>query len=89
VGSLCIKYPWPGIARTIWVIISVIKKRILLPFQANISLVTELYVMKWGITELQAVSMTLLSFQVITWEPPIEDAINEHPAVAESAIVPS
>jgi phenylacetate-coenzyme A ligase PaaK-like adenylate-forming protein len=28
------------------VIISVIKKRILLPFQANISLVTELYVMK-------------------------------------------
>jgi hypothetical protein len=23
-------------------------------FQANISLVTELYVMKWGITELQA-----------------------------------
>jgi hypothetical protein len=50
------------------VIISVIKKRILLPFQANISLVTELYVMKW-ITELQAVSMTLLSFQVTTWEP--------------------
>jgi acyl-coenzyme A synthetase/AMP-(fatty) acid ligase len=41
VGSLCIKYPWPGIARTIWVIISVIKKRILLPFQANISLVTD------------------------------------------------
>jgi hypothetical protein len=28
-----------------------------------------LYVMKWGITELQAVSMTLLSFQVTTWEP--------------------
>jgi hypothetical protein len=53
-------------------------------FQANISLVTELYVMKWGITELQAVSMTLLSFQVTTWETaPIEDAINEHP-VAES-----
>jgi acyl-CoA synthetase (AMP-forming)/AMP-acid ligase II len=43
--------------------------------------------MKWGITELQAVSMTLLSFQVTTWETPIEDAINEHPAVAESAIV--
>jgi hypothetical protein len=42
--------------------------------------------MKWGITELQAVSMTLLSFQVITWDAPIEDAINEHP-VAESAIV--
>jgi hypothetical protein len=38
-------------------------------FQANISLVTELYVMKWGITELQDVSMTLLSFQVTTWEP--------------------
>jgi hypothetical protein len=51
------------------VIISVIKKRILLPFQANISLVTELYVMKWDITE-QAVSMTLLSFPVTTWEPP-------------------
>jgi hypothetical protein len=69
------------------VIISVIKKRILLPFQANISLVTELYVMKWGITELQAVSMTLLSFQ----QPGnrFEDAINEHPAVAESAIVVS
>jgi hypothetical protein len=50
------------------VIISVIKKHFT-AFQANISLVTELYVMKWGITELQAVSMTLLSFQVTTWEP--------------------
>jgi hypothetical protein len=47
------------------VIISVIKKHFT-AFQANISLVTELYVMKWGITELQAVSMTLLSFQVTT-----------------------
>jgi acyl-coenzyme A synthetase/AMP-(fatty) acid ligase len=43
--------------------------------------------MKWGITELR-VSMTLLSFQVTNLgTAPIEDAINEHPAVAESAIV--
>jgi hypothetical protein len=58
-----------GNCRTIWGDHSVIKKRILLPFQANISLVTELYVMKWDITELQAVLMTLLSFRVTTWEP--------------------
>jgi acetyl-CoA synthetase len=40
--------------------------------------------MKWGITELQAVSMTLLSFPGHNLgTAPIEDAINEHPAVAE------
>jgi hypothetical protein len=52
------------------VIISVIETYFT-AFQANISLVTELYVMKWG-TELQAVSMTLLSFQVTTWELPLK-----------------
>jgi hypothetical protein len=50
------------------VIISVIKKRILrLPgkyFTGDGALRDEV-----GITELQAVSMTLLSFQVTTWEP--------------------
>jgi acetyl-CoA synthetase len=88
VGSLCIKYPWPGIARTIGVIISVIKKRILrLPgkyFTGDGALRDEV-----GITELQAVSMTLLSFRSQPGNRPIEDAINEHPAVAESAIVGS
>jgi hypothetical protein len=38
-------------------------------FQANISPVTSSRD-EVGITELQAVSMTLLSFQVTTWEPP-------------------
>jgi acetyl-CoA synthetase len=33
VGSLCIKYPWPGIARTIWGDHQRLKKRILLPFR--------------------------------------------------------
>jgi acetyl-CoA synthetase len=46
VGSLCIKFPWPGIARTIWVIIKGIKKPIFLPFQANILLEMALCVMK-------------------------------------------
>jgi acyl-CoA synthetase (AMP-forming)/AMP-acid ligase II len=64
-------------------IISVIKKRILLPFQANISLVTELYVMKYYriVDDVVIVSGHNLG------TAPIEDAINEHPAVAESAIV--
>jgi hypothetical protein len=42
VGSLCIKYHGQELPEPFGVIISVIKKRILLPFQANISLVTEL-----------------------------------------------
>jgi acyl-coenzyme A synthetase/AMP-(fatty) acid ligase len=47
VGSLCIKYPWPGIARTIWGDHQRYKETYFTAFQANISLVTELYVMKW------------------------------------------
>jgi acyl-coenzyme A synthetase/AMP-(fatty) acid ligase len=65
------------------VIISVIKKRILLPFQANISLVTE----RDGVLQ----NYRRVDDVVIVSGQPgnrsIEDAINEHPAVAESAIV--
>jgi acyl-coenzyme A synthetase/AMP-(fatty) acid ligase len=33
VGSLCIKFPWPGIARTIWVTIRGIRILIFQPFR--------------------------------------------------------
>jgi acyl-coenzyme A synthetase/AMP-(fatty) acid ligase len=68
VGSLCIKYPWPGIARTIWGDHQRYKETYT-AFPGKYFTGDGLYVMKWGITELQAVSMTLLSFQVTTWEP--------------------
>jgi acyl-coenzyme A synthetase/AMP-(fatty) acid ligase len=46
VGSLCIKFPWPGIARTIWVTIRGIRILIFQPFQELISPATVLYEMK-------------------------------------------
>jgi acetyl-CoA synthetase len=52
VGSLCIKYPWP-VARTIGVIINY--KTYFTAFPGKYFTGDGLYVMKWGITELQAV----------------------------------
>jgi acetyl-CoA synthetase len=46
VGSLCIKFPWPGIARTIWGDHQGIRILIFQPFQELISPATVLYEMK-------------------------------------------
>jgi acetyl-CoA synthetase len=43
--------------------------------------------MKWGITELQPCDDVVIVSGHNLGTAPIEDAINEHPAVAESAIV--
>jgi acyl-coenzyme A synthetase/AMP-(fatty) acid ligase len=46
VGSLCIKFPWPGIARTIWGDHQRYKETLFSAFQANILLGMALCVMK-------------------------------------------
>jgi acetyl-CoA synthetase len=87
VGSLCIKYPWPGIARTIWgdhqryrnVFYAFPGKY----FTGDGALRDEVgyYRITGRVDDVVIVSGHNLG------TAPIEDAINEHPAVAESAIV--
>jgi acetyl-CoA synthetase len=86
VGSLCIKYPWPGIARTIWgdqrykdVFYCLSGKY----FTGDGALRDEVgyYRITGRVDDVVIVSGHNLG------TAPIEDAINEHPAVAESAIV--
>ena len=87
-GSLCIKFPWPGIARTIW---GDHKRYIDTYFSAfpgkyftgDGALRDEVgyYRITGRVDDVVIVSGHNLG------TAPIEDAINEHPAVAESAIV--
>jgi acetyl-CoA synthetase len=87
-GSLCIKFPWPSIARTIWgdhqrykdTYFSAFKGRY---FTGDGALRDETgyYRITGRIDDIVIVSGHNLG------TAPIEDAINEHPAVAESAIV--
>jgi len=87
-GSLCIKFPWPGIARTIW---GDHKRYIETYFSAfpgkyftgDGALRDEVgyYRITGRVDDVVIVSGHNLG------TAPIEDAINEHPAVAESAIV--
>jgi acetyl-CoA synthetase len=46
-GSLCIKFPWPGIARTIWGDHQRYKDTYFSTFQVNISLETALLRRSW------------------------------------------
>lgn len=88
VGSLCIKYPWPGIARTIWgdhqrfidTYFSAFPGKY---FTGDGALRDEVgyYRITGRVDDVVIVSGHNLG------TAPIEDAINEHPAVAESAIV--
>jgi len=88
VGNLCIKFPWPGIARTIW---NDHKRYIETYFTAfpgkyfsgDGALRDEVgyYRITGRVDDVVIVSGHNLG------TAPIEDAINEHPAVAESAIV--
>ncbi len=88
VGSLCIKFPWPGIARTIWGDHQRYKDTYFSAFPGKYftgdgALRDEVgyYRITGRIDDLVIVSGHNLG------TAPIEDAINEHPAVAESAIV--
>ena len=88
VGSLCIKFPWPGMARTIWNDHKRYKETYYSTFPGKYftgdsALRDEVgyYRITGRVDDVVIVSGHNLG------TAPIEDAINEHPAVAESAIV--
>ena len=88
VGSLCIKFPWPGMARTIWGDHQRFKETYFSAypgkyFTGDGALRDEVgyYRITGRVDDVVIVSGHNLG------TAPIEDAINEHPAVAESAIV--
>jgi len=88
VGSLCIKFPWPGMARTIWGDHQRFKETYFSTFPGKYftgdgALRDEVgyYRITGRVDDVVIVSGHNLG------TAPIEDAINEHPAVAESAIV--
>ena len=87
-GSLCIKFPWPGIARTIWGDHERYKETYFNVFPGKYftgdgALRDEVgYYRITGRTD----DVVIVSGHNLGTAP-IEDAINEHPAVAESAIV--
>lgn len=87
-GSLCIKFPWPAIARTIWGNHQRYKETYFTAFPGKYftgdgALRDEVgyYRITGRVDDVIIVSGHNLG------TAPIEDAINEHPAVAESAIV--
>ncbi|MBF6655321.1 acetate--CoA ligase [Flavobacterium columnare] len=88
VGSLCIKFPWPSIARTIWGDHERYKETYFSQFPGKYftgdgALRDEVgyYRITGRVDDVIIVSGHNLG------TAPIEDSINEHPAVAESAIV--
>lgn len=87
-GRLCIKFPWPGMARTIWGNHQRYKETYFSAFENKYftgdgALRNEVgyYRITGRVDDVIIVSGHNLG------TAPIEDAINEHPAVAESAIV--
>ena len=87
-GRLCIKYPWPGMARTIWGNHERYRETYFSAFENKyftgdgaLRDSTGYYRITGRVDDVIIVSGHNLG------TAPIEDAINEHPAVAESAIV--
>ena len=87
-GKLCIKFPWPSIARTIWGDHQRYKDTYFSTFENKyftgdgaLRDMTGYYRITGRVDDVIIVSGHNLG------TAPIEDAINEHPAVAESAIV--
>ncbi len=87
-GKLCIKFPWPSLARTIWGDHQRYKDTYFRAFKNNyftrdgaLRDATGYYRITGRVDDVIIVSGHNLG------TAPIEDAINEHPAVAESAIV--
>lgn len=87
-GRLCIKFPWPGIARTIWGDHNRYKETYFSAFKGMyfsgdgaLRDATGYYRITGRVDDVIIVSGHNLG------TAPIEDSINEHPAVAESAIV--
>ncbi|NVK65560.1 MAG: acetate--CoA ligase [Flavobacteriales bacterium] len=87
-GRLCIKYPWPSMARTIWGNHQRYKETYFSAFEGKyftgdgaLRDAVGYYRITGRVDDVIIVSGHNLG------TAPIEDAINEHPAVAESAIV--
>jgi acetyl-CoA synthetase len=87
-GRLCIKFPWPSIARTIWGNHERYKETYFSAYKGKyftgdgaLRDATGYYRITGRVDDVIIVSGHNLG------TAPIEDAINEHPAVAESAIV--
>lgn len=87
-GSLCIKYPWPSMARTIWGNHERYKQTYFSAYKGMYFTgdgayrdTTGYYRITGRVDDIIIVSGHNLG------TAPIEEAINEHPAVAESAIV--
>lgn len=87
-GRLCIKFPWPGLARTIWGNHDRYKETYFSAYEGKyfsgdgaMRDATGYYRITGRVDDVIIVSGHNLG------TAPIEDAINEHPAVAESAIV--
>jgi acetyl-CoA synthetase len=88
VGSLCIKFPWPGIARTIWGDHQRYKETYFSAFPGKYSSGDGAFRDEVGYYRITGrVDDVIIVSGHNLGTAPIEDAINEHPAVAESAVV--
>jgi acetyl-CoA synthetase len=88
VGKLCIKYPWPSIARTIWGDHKRYKETYFTAFPGYYFTGDGAKRNKDGMFRITGrVDDVIIVSGHNLGTAPIEDAINEHPLVAESAIV--
>ncbi len=87
-GRLCIKFPWPSIARTIWGNHKRYKETYFSAFENKYFTGDEALRDEVGYYRITGrVDDVIIVSGHNLGTAPIEDAINEHPAVAESAIV--
>jgi len=87
-GNLCIKFPWPSIARTIWGDHQRYKDTYFSAFPGKYFTGDGAYRDEVGYYRITGrVDDVVIVSGHNLGTAPIEDAINEHPAVAESAIV--
>ncbi|MGG7035859.1 MAG: acetate--CoA ligase [Flavobacterium sp.] len=87
-GNLCVKFPWPSIARTIWGDHKRYKETYFSAFPGKYFTGDGAYRDEVGYYRITGrVDDVVIVSGHNLGTAPIEDAINEHPAVAESAIV--
>ena len=87
-GRLCIKFPWPSIARTIWGNHKRYKETYFTAFENKYFTGDGAFRDEVGYYRITGrVDDVIIVSGHNLGTAPIEDAINEHPAVAESAIV--
>ena len=87
-GNLCIKFPWPSIARTIWGDHERFRDTYFTKFENNYFTGDGAFRDEVGYYRITGrVDDVIIVSGHNLGTAPIEDVINEHPAVAESAIV--